>query len=56
MVAGNMAELTGDPLLAMHSIGDTDLRMANKYLGSGATTGWRRLRPGRGQPPPGAKK
>jgi integrase len=32
MVAGNMAELTGDPLLAMHSIGDTDLRMANKYL------------------------
>lgn len=32
MVAGDINDLTGDPLLAMHSIGDTDLRMANKYL------------------------
>jgi hypothetical protein len=32
MVAGDIAELTGDPLVAMHSIGDSDLRMANRYL------------------------
>lgn len=32
MVAGNMADLTKDALIAMHSIGDTDLRMANRYL------------------------
>jgi integrase len=32
MLAGNVATLTGDAVLAMKSIGDTDVRMANRYL------------------------
>lgn len=32
MLAGNVAELTGDAVLAMKSIGDTDVRMAGRYL------------------------
>ncbi|NUO65776.1 MAG: site-specific integrase [Gemmatimonadaceae bacterium] len=32
MAAGDIADLTNDPLVAMHSIGDSDLRMAMRYL------------------------
>jgi integrase len=32
LLAGNVAELTGDAVLAMRSIGDTDVRMASRYL------------------------
>jgi len=32
LLAGNVAELTGDAVLAMNSIGDTDVRMASRYL------------------------
>lgn len=32
LLAGNVAERTGDAVLAMRSIGDTDVRMANRYL------------------------
>lgn len=32
LLAGNVAALTGDAVLAMRSIGDTDVRMANRYL------------------------
>lgn len=32
LLAGNVAALTGDAVLAMRSIGDTDVRMAGRYL------------------------
>lgn len=32
MVAGPVLEETGDPVLAMQFIGDSDLRMVTKYL------------------------
>lgn len=32
MLAGNVAEITGDAVLAMKSIGDSDVRMAGRYL------------------------
>lgn len=32
LLAGNVAEATGNAVLAMRSIGDTDVRMANRYL------------------------
>ena len=32
MLAGDVAEATGNAVLAMRSIGDTDVRMANRYL------------------------
>lgn len=32
MVAGEVLELTGDPMLALQAIGDRDLKMATRYL------------------------
>jgi integrase len=32
MLAGDVAEATGNPVLALQAIGDTDLRQANRYL------------------------
>lgn len=32
MMAGDVAALTGDPMLAMNAIGDTDIRMAMRYV------------------------
>lgn len=32
LLAGDVQALTGDPLLAMHAIGDTDVRQAERYI------------------------
>ena len=32
LLAGDVSAVTGDPVLAMRAIGDTDIRMANRYI------------------------
>lgn len=32
LLSGDVSALTGDPLLALHAIGDTDIRQAQRYL------------------------